>query len=162
MTILEQSAAPTDADEHCHAHAGPPTLATAAQSTLHCLTGCVIGEVTGLIIANLLGLGIWPTILLATTLAYLSGFTLGLVPLMRREKISMGAAFKIIWIGEVVSIGVMEIAMNATDYALGGMQAPSIFAPVFWLAIGGAVIAGFLAALPVNWWLLNRNLKSCH
>ncbi|MGR8948530.1 MAG: DUF4396 domain-containing protein [Gammaproteobacteria bacterium] len=135
---------------------------TAAQATLHCLTGCVIGEVAGLVIAVLLGLSVWPTIILATTLAYLSGFMLGLLPVMRRQSKSFKEAFRLIWIGEVISIGVMEIAMNATDYYVGGMEAGSILSGTFWLGIAAAVPAGFVAAWPVNWWLLSRDLKKCH
>lgn len=135
---------------------------TSAQATLHCLTGCVIGEVAGLAIGVTIGLSAWATIGLATGLAYLSGFTLGLVPVMRREGKTFLEALKLIWIGEVVSIGVMEIAMNGADYAMGGMQAGSIFTPQFAIALMVAVPAGFLAAWPINAWLLSRNLKACH
>lgn len=145
----------------CHETNHNPFV-TSAQATLHCLTGCVIGEVTGLIIATLVGLSVWPTIILATTLAYISGFTLGLLPVVRDQGKTLKEAFKIIWIGEVISIGVMEIVMNATDYAMGGMTAGSILTWTFWLAILVAVPAGFLAAWPVNWWLLERDLKACH
>ncbi len=137
-------------------------LITSAQSTLHCLVGCVIGEVAGLSIAVTLGLGVWPTIILATTLAYLSGFTLGLWPVMRDQKKTLTEALRLIWIGEAVSIGVMEIVMNAVDYSVGGMQADSVFAPIFWIGIAAAIPAGFFAAWPVNWWLLSRDLKKCH
>ena len=109
-----------------------------------------------------LGLGVWPTIILATTLAYVSAFTLGLVPLMREQNKSFIEALKVIWLGEVVSIGVMEIAMNSADYAMGGMQAGTIFSTVFWSAMLVAVVAGFVAAWPVNYWLLSRNMKKCH
>ncbi len=143
-----------------HQHGNP--FVTSAQSTLHCLTGCVIGEVAGLLIGVGFGLGIWPTIILATTLAYVSGFTLGLVPVVRHQGKTFIEALQIIWIGEVVSVGVMEIVMNATDYAVGGMQAGSILSPMFWFGIAVAVPAGFLAAWPVNWWLLQRDLKACH
>ena len=135
---------------------------TAAQATLHCLTGCVIGEVTGLLIGVSLGLGALTTIVLATVLAYVSGFTLGVVPVMKRNSVSFIAALKAIWVGEVLSIGVMEIAMNLVDYTIGGVQASSVFAPIFWIGILFAVPAGFLAAWPVNAWLLKRNLKHCH
>ena len=109
-----------------------------------------------------LGLPAWVTILLATGLAYLSGFTLGLVPVMRDRGKTLAEAFRIIWIGEVISIGVMEIVMNTVDYQVGGMQAESILAPVFWVGIVLAIPAGFLAAWPVNAWLLARDLKGCH
>ena len=144
-----------------HQHQGNPFV-TSAQSTLHCLTGCVIGEVAGLMIGVSLGIGVWPTIILATTLAYISGFTLGLVPVIIHQGKTFMEALKLIWIGEAISIGVMEIAMNAVDYAVGGMEAGSVFTPMFWLGIAVAVPAGFLAAWPVNWWLLKRDLKSCH
>ncbi len=147
---------------HTNTHASGGQWVTAAHSTLHCLSGCVIGEVAGLMIGVWLGLGIWPTIILATTLAYISGITLGVVPVMRRESLNFWPALRIIWLGEVVSIGVMEIAMNATDYAVGGMQAGSVLSPLFWFGIAVAVPAGFLAAWPVNYWLLSRNLKKCH
>ena len=149
-------------NEHSHHHKTGNSIITSAQATLHCLTGCVIGEVAGLIIGISLGLGIWPTILLATFLAYVSGFTLGLVPVMKRENKSFLEALKIIWIGEVISIGVMEIVMNAVDYNVGGMQADSIFTPIFWYGLALAIPAGFIAAWPVNWWLLSRNMKKCH
>jgi hypothetical protein len=88
--------------------------------------------------------------------------TLGLVPVMRNQNKTFVGALKLIWIGEVLSIGVMEIVMNSVDYAMGGMQAGSVLSPTFWAAIAVAVPAGFLAAWPVNWWLLKRDLKSCH
>ncbi len=150
----------------CHteghsAHSANPFV-TSAKATLHCLTGCVIGEVAGLIIAMAIGLSVWSTIILATSLAYLSGFTLGLLPVMRDQGKTFMQALKLIWIGEVVSIGVMEIAMNATDYYMGGMTAGSLLAPQFWIAMLLAIPAGFIAAWPVNWWLLSRDLKACH
>ena len=156
---------------HAHAHhghaghaggAGHGPWRTAAHSTLHCLTGCVIGEVVGLGIGVSLGFSPWATIALATGLAYLTGMTLGLLPVMRSRGIGFAAALRIIWIGEVVSIGVMELVMNFVDYQMGGMTAPSIATWMFWRGIMFAVPAGFLAAWPVNYWLLRRELKQCH
>jgi hypothetical protein len=126
------------------------------------LTGCIIGEVVGLAIGVTLGLGTWPTIILATGLAYLTGITLGLLPVTKGHGISLVEAFRIIWVGEVISIGVMEIVMNFVDYQVGGMGAPSIASWMFWRGILFAVPAGFLAAWPVNYWLLKRELKACH
>ena len=153
------------AHAHGHAHHGHGSggpWKTAAQSTLHCLTGCVIGEVAGLLIGVSLGLSPWPIIILATTLSYVSGITLGLLPVMRSQQVGMLAALKIIWIGEVVSIGVMEIAMNFVDYQMGGMGASSVLTWVFWRGLAFAIPAGFLAAWPINYWLLKRELKACH
>lgn len=145
-----------------HGHGGGGPLRTSAQATLHCLTGCVIGEVVGLAIGVSLGLAAWQIIVLATALAYLSGMTLGLLPVMKSQNVGLVEAFRIIWIGEVISIGVMEIVMNFVDYQVGGMGAPSIVSWMFWRGILFAVPAGFLAAWPVNYWLLKRELKACH
>lgn len=146
--------------DHSHADAGPWRLA--AHATLHCLTGCIIGELIGVFIGIEAGLPPTTTIILATALSYLSGFTLGLWPVMRERGLSLAGAFRIIWVGEVVSIGVMEVVMNAVDYSMGGMAAASFFS---WQSIRGlllAIPAGFLAAWPVNYWLLSRDLKACH
>ena len=146
-----------------HGHGGGGPLKTSAQATLHCLTGCVIGEVAGLVIGVSLGFSPWQTIALATALAYTAGITLGLLPVMRAQKIGLVDAFKIIWLGEVISIGVMEIVMNVVDYQMGGMTAPSVATWMFWRGIAFAIPAGFLAAWPVNYWLLKREIKApCH
>ena len=149
---------------HAHGHHGGSggAFRTSAQATIHCLTGCVIGEVVGLGLGVTFGLGTWPTIILATGLAYLSGITLGLLPVMKNRGVGLIEAFRIIWIGEVISIGVMEIVMNFVDYQMGGMSAPSLASWMFWRGILFAVPAGFLAAWPVNYWLLKRELKACH
>lgn len=138
----------------------PARLTTAA--TLHCLTGCAIGEWLGLAIGVTLGLSPWSTMALATVLGFTSGYTLGLWPLVRRG-LSWTGAFRTIWLGETVSIAVMEFAMNFTDYHVGGVQAGSLLAPQFWLGFAAALAAGFVAAWPVNWLLLSRNLRrQCH
>ncbi len=62
----------------------------------------------------------------------------------------------------MISIGVMEIVMNAVDYQMGGMGAPSIFSWMFVRGLVFAIPAGFLAAWPVNYWLIRRDLKGCH
>jgi hypothetical protein len=148
---------------HSHqGHGGGSAFRTSAQATLHCLTGCVIGEVAGLMIGVTIGLAAWQTIILATVLAYLSGMTLGLLPVMRSQGVGFREALRIIWLGEVISIGVMELVMNYVDYQMGGMAAPSIASWMFWRGLLFAVPAGFIAAWPVNYWLLKRELKACH
>jgi len=156
--IVTETASPM---HHHHNGVGGPWR-LAAQATLHCLTGCVIGELAGLVIGVELGLAAWQTITLATILSYASGLTLGLVPVMRERKLGLVAAFRIIWIGEVISIGMMELAMNLADYSMGGMGAKTALSWMFLRGFFVAVPAGFLAAWPVNYWLLRRNLKACH
>lgn len=145
---------------HGHAAVGPWRMA--ASVTLHCLTGCAIGEWTGLAIGVSLGLDTHHTIMLAVSLAFLFGFALTLIPLMRRG-MSFSEAWRLVWLGEVVSISVMELVMNLVDYHMGGMgPGMSLLHAQYWIAFGTAAVAGYLAALPVNAWLLSRNLKKCH
>lgn len=153
---------PSPAHAHHHGKPGEGRWRLAARSTQHCLTGCIIGEVIGLAIGIEAGLSTAATIILATTLAYISGFTLGLVPVMKSRGLSLVEAFKLIWIGEAVSIGVMELVMNWVDYEMGGMAADTVFSWMFVRGLLFAVPAGFLAAWPVNYWLLGRELKACH
>jgi hypothetical protein len=148
---------------HAHHHgAAGGRWRLAAHSALHCLTGCIIGEVVGLAIGIEAGLSTAATIILATALSYVSGFTLGLLPVMKSRGLSLLTALKLIWLGEAISIGVMEIVMNAIDYQMGGMGATSILSWSFVRGLLFAVPAGFLAAWPVNYWLLGRDLKACH
>jgi len=145
-----------------HAHGGGSMLRLTTSATLHCLTGCAIGEFVGLAIGVSLGLNPWTTMVLATVMGFASGYTLGLWPLVKEGR-SWGAAFKTLWLGETLSIGVMELAMNFTDYHVGGLTASSILHPQFWLGYAAALAAGFLAAWPMNGWLLLRSIKKpCH
>ena len=159
---MSECACHSQTSAHAHRGHGETSLKTSFHATLHCLTGCVIGEVAGLVIGVSLGIGVWPTIILATALSYISGMTLGLLPVMRDRGVGLIEALRIIWIGEVISIGVMELVMNLVDYHVGGMTAPSVASWMFWRGIVFAIPAGFLAAWPVNYWLLKRELKSCH
>lgn len=151
---------------HAH-HAAPgkaaPGLARLTTSaTLHCLTGCAIGEFAGLAIGVSLGLGVWPTMALATVLGFASGYALGLRPLVQ-QGMGVAPAFRTIWLGETVSIAVMEFAMNFTDYHVGGVAVSSMLEPRFWLGYALALPAGFVVAWPVNWFLLRRSVKKpCH
>ena len=152
-----------DPHSHHHAHGGADAsiarLATFA--TVHCLAGCAVGEWIGLAIGVTLGLDPWTTMALATLLGFITGYLLGLWPLVRR---GMGwtQAFRTLWLGETVSIAVMELAMNVTDYHLGGVQAASVFNAQFWLGFAAALPAGFITAWPINWWLLRANIKREH
>lgn len=146
---------------HHHVVGSRSPAITSAHATLHCLIGCTIGEVAGLLIGVSLGLGVWLTIGLAVLLAFIVGLSLAIIPIMRDSGLGVMAALNVVWLGEVVSISVMEFVMNAVDYAIGGIQAMSVFAPIFWIGIAIAIPAGFLAAWPVNHWLLSRQLKKC-
>jgi len=138
-----------------------PGLISSAKATMHCLTGCTIGEVLGLIIGVSAGFTPFYTIALAVVLAFVIGFTMAIRSVQASEGLGLSAAFRAVWLGEVISMGIMEFVMNAVDYSVGGMQSGSIFTGVFWLGLGLAIPAGFLAAWPVNYWLLSKEIKNC-
>jgi len=147
---------------HHHGHGGATPGGLATSATLHCLSGCAIGEFIGLAIGVSLGLDPWATMALATVLGFVSGYSLGLAPLVR-QGMTLAQAFKTIWLGETISIAVMELAMNFTDYHVGGVTTGSVLSLQFWLGYAAALPAGFIAAWPVNYWLLKKNLKKqCH
>lgn len=145
---------------HGHRDGGHATLSTSAHATAHCLAGCMIGETAGLAIGATFGLGVLATLLTATGLAYVTGFALALIPVMKRAGLSFTEAFGVVWLGEAVSIAAMEVAMNAADYLAGGLTATSLADMRFWIGLIAAAPAGFLAAWPVNHWLLKRRIKA--
>ena len=156
----EPAAAHAHHAHHGHGATSLSQLTTAA--TLHCLTGCAIGELAGLMIGVSLGLNPWATMALATVLGFASGYALGLRPLVA-QGMGIVQAFRTIWLGETVSIAVMELAMNVTDYHVGGVTVGSVLEPRFWIGYALALPAGFIVAWPVNWWLLRKAVKpSCH
>jgi len=145
-----------------HSSHSKTSWSAAAHATLHCLTGCVIGEFMGLAIGVSFGIAAYPMMGLSTMLAYVSGFSLAIFPLMRNTGFTFDAAFKAIWLGEVISIGVMELVMNGVDYHIGGVRSGSLSNPLFWEALAVAVPAGYVLALPVNAWLIGKQMKKCH
>lgn len=146
---------------HEDTHHSEATWGGAASATVHCLTGCAIGEFAGLAIGVQLGFTPIATMALATVLAFISGYALTIFPFVRRG-VSLKQALKTVWLGELISISVMEIAMNYTDYQMGGMSVSSLAEPLFWGSYAAALVAGFIAAWPINFILLKRNLKNCH
>jgi len=148
-----------------HHHHEDHTISTnrlAASATIHCLTGCVIGESIGLAMGVSLGWHPLQTAVISTILAFITGFALTLFPAYK-QGLNLRETFKAVWLGEVISIGVMEIVMNLVDYYMGGMNTNSVADAIFWISLGAAVIAGFAAGYPVNYLMLKHNLKQkCH
>jgi len=157
-------AAPAPAAHAHHGHHGGSGSLTGltTSATLHCLTGCAIGEFVGLAIGVSLGLDPWATMALATVLGFVSGYALGLRPLVQ-QGMGIAQAFRTIWLGETISIAAMELAMNFTDYHVGGVAVASMLDPRFWLGYALALPAGFIVAWPVNYLLLRGSVKkACH
>ena len=143
---------------HAHrpgAHASVPLNRLAFSATVHCLTGCAIGEVLGLVIGTALGWGTVATIALAVVLAFLFGYALTTIPLLRsglplRRVVGLALA------ADTVSITIMEIVDNAVMLAIPGAMHAGLLSPLFWGSLAFALIVAGVAAFPVNRWLIAR------
>lgn len=130
---------------------------TAFQATVHCLTGCGIGEVLGLVIATALGWHDLPSILLAIALAFVFGYGLTIRPLLSGG-LSFGSAARIALAADTVSIAVMEIVDTAVVLAVPGAMAAGLTDLLFWASLAFALGVAFVVAFPVNRWLIARGL----
>lgn len=140
--------------QHEHHHESLNKIA--ASATLHCLTGCAIGEVSGLLLGTLLGLSMVTTIILAIGLAFLFGFSLSALPLIRAG-FSVAKALSIVIPADILSITVMEIVDNTVMAIIPGAMDAGLVNPIFWIAMPLALAVAFIAAYPVNRALLKRN-----
>jgi hypothetical protein len=127
----------------------------AVSATLHCLTGCAIGEIAGLMIGTAVGLGTGWTIVLAVSLAFLFGYALSTLPLLRAG-LGVGAALGIVLAADTLSIATMELVDNLVMAVIPGAMDAGLVNVVFWVGMMVALTAAFLAAWPVNRYLLTR------
>src|SRR3954447_27031119 len=130
---------------------------TAAQATIHCLTGCAIGEVLGLVVSTALGWHDLPSILLAIVLAFGFGYGLTMRPLLAGG-LSFRASVRTAPAADTVSIVVMEIMDNAIVVAVPGAMAAGLLDGLSWGSLGLSLVVAFLVAWPVNRWLIARGL----
>jgi len=138
------------------AHAREDSLnALAFSATVHCLTGCAIGEVLGMIIGTALGWSDVQTIVLAIALAFLFGYTLTSLPLLR-SGMALGAVIPLALASDTVSIAVMEIVDNTVLLLVPGAMEAGLGDLKFWLSLAFALLVAGAAAYPVNRWLLAR------
>lgn len=124
-------------------------------ATLHCLSGCAIGEVAGMLIGTALGWSSPATIALAVVLAFLSGYALALLPLWR-SGYSLPAAARIALAADTASITVMEIVDNLLMWMIPGAMDAPLNAWLFWVSLGFGLLVAGVAAFPVNRWLIAR------
>ena len=127
----------------------------AISATNHCLTGCGIGEVAGLVIASSLGWDDVASIALAVVLAFIFGYSLTLRPLLAAG-MSLGTAAGVAFAADTVSITVMEIVDNAVILAVPGAMDAGVLDPLFWGSLAFALALAWVAAFPVNRWLIAR------
>lgn len=141
-------------DQHEHHHMDSSN-AMAVAATLHCLTGCAIGEILGLMIGTAMGLGNVTTIALAVALAFLFGYALSTLPLLRAG-LSVGTTLSVVLAADTLSIATMELVDNLVMAAIPGAMEAGLVNPVFWLSMMLALTAAFFAAWPVNRYLMAR------
>jgi hypothetical protein len=127
----------------------------ALTATLHCLTGCAIGEVLGMVIGTALGFSDLGTIALAVGLAFFFGYSLTSLPLLR-SGLALGSVVPIALAADTVSIAVMEIVDNAVMLLVPGAMEAGLDSPLFWGSLAFALAVAGLIALPVNRWLIAR------
>jgi hypothetical protein len=127
----------------------------AAQATTHCLTGCAIGEIAGLVVATQLGWSNAASIVLATVLAFFFGYSLTLRPLLA-SGLALGSALGIAFAADSLSITVMEIVDNLTVIAVPGAMDAGITDALFWVTLAVGLVIAWFAAFPVNRWLIAR------
>ena len=124
-------------------------------ATLHCLTGCAIGEVLGVIIGTALGWSNLPTIILAIALAFLFGYSLTMLPLLKAG-LALAVALPLAFASDTLSIGVMEIVDNAIILVIPGAMEAGLDDPLFWASLAFALVIAGACAYPVNRYLIAR------
>jgi hypothetical protein len=133
----------------------PVSWATAASATLHCLTGCAIGEILGMVIGTAAGFHNIGTVILSITLAFIFGYALTM-----RSVLKTGMAFKaalaVALAADTVSIFVMEVVDNTAMLTIPGAMDAGLSSMLFWLALAGSLALAFVVTVPVNKWMISR------
>jgi uncharacterized protein DUF4396 len=138
-----------------HQHAGDSLTRTAVQATLHCLTGCAIGEVLGMMIATAVGLGNVASIAVSVALAFLFGYGLTLRPVLRAG-LPFRRAAGLALASDTLSITTMEIVDNGFILIVPGAMAAGLSDSLFWWSLGVSLVIAFGAAVPGNRYLIGR------
>ena len=140
---------------HAHHSARTSLNRLAFSATVHCLTGCSIGEVLGMVIGTALGWGNAATIALAVALAFLFGYALTMIPLLRAG-LALPEVIRLALLADTASITVMEIVDNAIMLVIPGAMDAGLDTLLFWGSLAVALLIAGVAAYPVNRWLIAR------
>jgi hypothetical protein len=151
----DQRVGPAPHEHHAMPTEGAALTAVALSATLHCLTGCALGEIAGMAIGTALGISNLGTILLAVALAFLFGYTLTSLPLLRAG-LALSAVVPIALASDTFSIAVMEVVDNAIMLIVPGALEAGIGDLLFWGSLAFALVVAGAFALPVNRWLIAR------
>lgn len=128
---------------------------TAISATLHCLTGCALGEILGLVIGTAAGLSNGVTVVLSIALAFVFGYSLTMLPLLR-SGMTLRAALPLAFASDTLSIATMELLDTLTILVWPGAMDAGLGDLLFWGSLAIALFIAFWAAFPVNRWLLAR------
>ena len=147
-------------DHHQHEQHGLPSSGrdltrTAISATLHCLTGCAIGEVLGMVLATWWGLANGPSIALAVVLAFAFGYSLTMLPVLR-SGVALRTAFGIALAADTVSIATMEVTDNLILLAVPGAMSAGLTNLLFWGSLAASLVVAFVVTVPVNRALIAR------
>jgi hypothetical protein len=137
-----------------HDHVATSGWSTAISATLHCLTGCAIGEILGMVIATALGFSDAASIGIAILLAFVFGYGLTMRPLLRA--VGAGRAVRLAFASDTVSITTMEIVDNLFILAVPGALAAGLADSLFWWSLIVSLAIAFVVTVPVNRWLISR------
>jgi hypothetical protein len=136
--------------------AEPSGLTRAAvAATLHCLTGCAIGEVLGMVVATALGWGDVPSVASAVVLAFFFGYLLTIAAVLRAA-VPFRQAVRIALASDTASIATMEVVDNAFVVLVPGALAAGLTDALFWWSLGASLVVAFVVTVPVNRWLIAR------
>jgi len=141
--------------EHPTSHHDVTSWKMAAQATLHCLTGCAIGEVLGMIIGSSLGFHTLGTVVLSIALAFVFGYALTMRGVLRAG-VDVRTALKVALAADTISIIVMEVIDNTTMLVIPGAIDAGVTSALFWVSLAGSLALAFLVTTPVNRWLISR------
>jgi hypothetical protein len=145
----------THHEHHSHDHDMGGINAMALSATLHCLTGCAIGEILGLVIGTAAGMSNAWTIVLSVALAFFFGYTLSTFPLLRAG-LALGTALTVVLAADTLSIATMEVVDNAVMASIPGAMDAGLVNDTFWISMMISFAVAFVAAFPVNRYLLQR------
>lgn len=134
---------------------GRALTSTAISATLHCLTGCAIGEVLGMVLATWWGWGDAASIALAVVLAFFFGYALTMIPVLRAG-LTLSAAIGVALTADTLSIFVMEVVDNAVLLLVPGAMDAGLSSFLFWGALAFALVVAFVVTVPVNRWMIGR------
>lgn len=133
----------------------PGLTRLAVSATLHCLTGCAIGEVLGLVLATWWGWSNVPSIALAIALAFVFGYSLTVAPVLRAG-LPLRRAISVALAADTLSIVTMEIIDNAFVLAIPGAMAAGLGDALFWGSLAASLVVAFVVTVPVNRALIAR------